>query len=145
MNSRNFSVIVIGAGITGIGAAYYLRANNISYAILERKDDVGGVWNTHRWHGARCDSDFIKYSFSFKPLLSGRCLQDGEQIHRYMRSVAREFSILENIMFNTLVTRAVFDPKEKQWIVHTNQGIFTARFLINGNGYFADQPYVPVF
>src|SRR3989442_87972 len=68
-------VIIIGAGITGIGAGYYLRANNISYTILEAKDDLGGVWNTHRWHGARCDSDFIKYSFSFKPFLSAQCLQ----------------------------------------------------------------------
>src|SRR6266850_2546787 len=145
MNSRNFSVIVIGAGITGIGAAYYLRANNISYAILEGKDDVGGVWNTHRWHGARCDSDFIKYSFSFKPYLSAQCLQGRQQIQQYLRSVAEEFSILENIRFNTRVTRAVFSTREKRWTVHTSQGSFTAQFLINGNGYFSDQPYVPVF
>ncbi len=145
MNSRNFSVIVIGAGITGIGAAYYLHANNISYAVLEGKDDVGGVWNTHRWHGARCDSDFIKYSFSFKPFLSAQCLQGRQQIQQYLRSVAEEFSILENIRFNTRVTRAVFSTREKRWTVHTSQGSFTAQFLINGNGYFSDQPYVPVF
>ena len=66
------TVIIIGAGITGIGAAYYLGANKISYTILERSPDVGGVWFTHRWHGARCDSEFIKYSFSFKPCLIAR-------------------------------------------------------------------------
>ena len=142
--NTNSTVIIIGAGITGIGAAYYLRANNISYTILEGTDDLGGVWNTHRWHGARCDSDFIKYSFSFKPFLSARCLQSREQIHRYLHSVATEFRILENIRFNSLVTKAVFDIKEKHWIVHTNGGIFTSQFLINGNGYFSE-PYVPVF
>jgi monooxygenase len=139
------TVIVIGAGITGIGAAYYLRANEISYTILEAKQDLGGVWNTHRWHGARCDSDFIKYSFSFKPFLSAQCLQGREQIHEYLRCVAKEFSISDNIRFNTRVTKAVFNAREQRWTVHTNQGTVTAQFLINGNGYFSDRPYVPVF
>src|SRR3989449_5347041 len=138
-------VIIIGAGITGIGAGYYLRANDISYTILEAKDNLGGVWNTHRWHGARCDSDFIKYSFSFKPFLSAQCLQSSATIRRYLRAVAKEFSILENIRFNTRVTKAVFSTQAKRWTVHTSRGTFTARFLINGNGYFSDQPYVPAF
>lgn len=143
--SPNFTVIVIGAGITGIGAAYYLGANNISYTILEGQEDLGGVWNTQRWHGARCDSDFIKYSFSFKPFLSAHCLQSREHIHQYLHSVARDFAILGHIRFNTRVSKAVFRIEERQWTVHTNQGVFTARFLINGNGYFSDQPYVPAF
>src|SRR5438034_4181285 len=94
-------VIIIGAGITGIGAAYYLRANGISYTILEGRQDVGGVWNTHRWHGARCDSDFIKYSFSFKPFLSAQCLQGREQIQGYLRSVAEEFSDRKSTRLNS--------------------------------------------
>jgi len=145
MNDSNFTVIVIGAGITGIGAAYYLRSNNIPYAILEAKQDLGGVWNTHRWHGARCDSDFIKYSFSFKPFLSPHCLQSSETIRRYLHSVAEEFSMLNNIHLNTRVTKVVFQVKEQRWTVHTTRGTFTAQFLINGNGYFSDEPYVPAF
>ena len=94
MNERDFSVIIIGAGMTGIGAAYYLRANQIDYAILEAKGDLGGVWNTHRWHGARCDSDFIKYSFSFKPFLSTQCMQGRAQIQDYLRSRERESLVL---------------------------------------------------
>jgi cation diffusion facilitator CzcD-associated flavoprotein CzcO len=141
----NFTVIIIGAGITGIGAAYHLRANGISYVILEGKQDVGGVWNTHRWHGARCDSDFIKYSFSFKPFLSAQCLQGQKQIQEYLRSVAEEFSILENIRFDTWVTKAVFSVERKGWTVHTSRGTYTAQFLVNGNGYFSADPYVPVF
>ena len=144
MNS-NPSVIIIGAGMTGIGAAYYLRANGIPYTILEAKSDLGGVWNTHRWHGARCDSDFIKYSFSFKPYLSAQCLQGREQIHDYLHGVAREFSITENIRFDCRVGKAVFHPAEQRWEIHTNRGVFAAQFLINGNGYFADEPHVPAF
>src|SRR3989454_4521650 len=137
-------VIIIGAGITGIGAGYYLRANNISYTILEAKDDLGGVWNTHRWHGARCDSDFIKYSYSFKPFLSDRCLHGSAQIQAYLRAVAEEYGILEHVRFNTRVIKAVFDTSKHRWLVHTTQDVFTAQFLINGNGYFSDEPYVPV-
>ena len=137
-------VIIIGAGITGLGAAYYLRQNGMSYRILEQNDNVGGIWHTQRWHGARCDSDFIKYSFSFKPFLSDRCLQDRAEIQRYLHSVAAEFGMLERIEFNTRVVKAVFDSAQCKWIVHTTRGIFRARFLINGNGYFSE-PHVPAF
>jgi len=143
--NRDSTVIIIGAGMTGIGAAYYLRANGIPYVILEAKADLGGVWNTHRWHGARCDSDFIKYSFSFRPFLSEQCLQRRETIQAYLRAVAEEFSILEHIRFDCRVTRAVFDAAEKRWTVHTSQGTLRAQFILNGNGYFSDEPHVPAF
>jgi cation diffusion facilitator CzcD-associated flavoprotein CzcO len=141
----NPTVIIVGAGMTGIGAGYYLGKNGITYAILEARGGVGGVWHSHRWHGARCDSDFIKYSFSFKPFLSGQCLQPREKIQAYLRGVAGEFGILEHIRFNTRVTRAVFDPEDERWTVHTDRGTFRAQFLVNGNGYFSDEPYVPAF
>ncbi len=138
------TVIIIGAGITGIGAAYHLGANKIPYIILEARNDLGGVWSTHRWHGARCDSDFVKYSYSFKPLLSPYRLQNREQIHRYLRSVAEEFAIKDHIRFNTRVTKAIFDLEAHRWVIHTTGGVFSAQFLINGNGYFSD-PYIPTF
>jgi len=83
------------------------------------------VWNTHKWHGARCDSDIIKYSFSFKPLLSDTCLLDSDRIQDYLRSVAGEFGIPRNIRFDTRVNKAVFDSRHNRWFVHTNRGIFT--------------------
>ena len=137
-------VIIVGAGITGIGAAYHLRDNNISYMVLEANRDLGGVWYTQRWHGARCDSDFVKYSYSFRPYVSPRCLHSRDEIHGYLRSVAEEFGILDRIRFNTLVTAAEFDSRESRWTVHTNHGSFTAQFLINGNGYFSE-PHMPRF
>jgi monooxygenase len=140
----DYEVIVIGAGITGIGAAYYLRDNAMSYLVLEANKDLGGVWYTQRWHGARCDSDFVKYSYSFRPHVSPRCLHSREEIHGYLRSVADEFEITEHIRFNTLVASAEFESRLQCWIVRTNQGTFTSRFVINGNGYFSE-PHVPHF
>lgn len=138
------TVVVIGAGITGLGAAYYLGANGIPYLMLEANDDVGGIWHTQRWHGARCDSDFVKYSYSFKPFPSSRCLLDRAEIQSYLRSVAEDFGMLEHIRFNTRVTAASFDSTTGHWLVQTPHGSIRARFLINGNGYF-DLPHVPKF
>ena len=138
------TVVVVGAGITGIGSAYYLRDNGIPYVVLEANNDLGGIWYTQRWHGARCDSDFVKYSYSFKPHPSPRCLLDRDEIHRYLRSVAEQFSLLENIRFNTRVISASFDTKTQRWVVETNHGSIRAQFLINGNGYFS-LPHVPDF
>ena len=144
MTSTHATAIIVGAGITGIGAAYYLRDSNISYIVLEANEDLGGVWHTQRWHGARCDSDFVKYSYSFKPYVSPQCLQDREEIQRYLRAVAEEFGIAANIEFNTRVSSAVFDTRAQLWTVYTNHGAFTSQFLINGNGYFSD-PHIPEF
>ena len=139
------TALIVGSGITGIGAAYHLAQHNISYRILEAKPDLGGVWNCQRWHGARCDSDVIKYSFSFKPFLSDQCLHGQADLHAYLRSVAAEFGIERHIHFNTAVTRAAFDTRTKVWRVETPAGVFTANFLFNGNGYFSDRPHVPNF
>src|ERR1051325_3273236 len=124
MNSTDTTAIIIGAGITGIGAAYYLRDAGIPYIVLEANSDLGGVWHTQRWHGARCDTDFIKYSYSFKPHLSPNCLQDRAEIQRYLRSVAEEFAIVDHIRFDTPVTAASFDSRTQRWVVRTNQGTF---------------------
>jgi len=144
--AEDYSVIVVGAGMTGIAAGYYLGMHGIPYTILEAKSDLGGVWNSHRWHGVRCDSDVIKYSFSFKPYLSDDCLQCGANLKGYLRGVAEEFGVLPNIRFNSAVVRAEFDPVAQRWSVHTRgSGVRNARFLVNGNGYYADEPYVPRF
>ena len=145
MTSHNETVaIIIGAGITGIGAAYYLGKSGIPYIVLEANDDVGGIWQTQRWHGARCDSDFVKYSFSFRPFVSQSCLHDRADIQRYLRDVTEEFGIVGHIRFGTRVASASFDSRRQAWVVETDRGTFTSRFLVNGNGYFSD-PHVPQF
>ena len=138
------NVIIIGAEMTGIGAAYYLRAAGISYTILS---EIGSRRRVEHAHAgtAQCDSDFIKYSFSFKPYLSAQCLQERGTIQEYLREVA-EGSASHRTSFSTAgCSRRSSTPVAGRWIVHTSRGSFSARFLINGNGYFSDEPYVPAF
>lgn len=142
--TNHANAIIIGAGITGIGAAYHLGKAGIPYVVLEANDDVGGVWHTQRWHGARCDSDFVKYSFSFRPHVSEQCLHSRAEIQRYLRSVVEEFGILDRIRFGARVVSAAFDSARQLWTVRTGRETFTARFLVNGNGYFS-APHVPRF
>jgi cation diffusion facilitator CzcD-associated flavoprotein CzcO len=137
-------VVIVGAGVTGIGAAYYLGANGISHVILEAAGDLGGIWRTHRWHGSRCDSHFVQYAYSFKPFASDRSLLPSDEIHRYLRSVVEQFGIVQSIRFGTRVEKAVFDRAAGQWRVYTSQGVFVSRFLLNANGYFSE-PHVPAF
>lgn len=136
-------VIIVGAGMTGLAAAYHMARAGFSYTILEAAADLGGVWRAHRWHGARCDSDFVKYSFAFRPHLSDSCLQPREKIHAYLGGVADEFGIRRHIRFGTRVLKAAFDTQHRLWTVTTNAGEVGAPFLVNGNGYFADEPYIP--
>lgn len=138
-------VTIVGAGITGIGAAYYLSRRNIPYVILEARNDLGGVWNTQRWHGARCDSDIVKYSFSFNPVISDRSLHPRAEIQEYLRQTAIRFGILPHIRFGTRVLRAAFDSNARCWRIDTDRGSCTSQFLLNGNGYMSEAPYVPDF
>ena len=144
MTNNHATAIIIGAGITGIGAAYHLGRSGIPYIVLEAGDDVGGVWHTQRWHGARCDSDFVKYSYSFRPHVSAHCLHSRAEIHRYLRNVAEEFGIVERVRFGARVISAAFDSRRQLWTVETERGTFTAQFIVNGNGYFSE-PHVPQF
>lgn len=144
MRTAAARVLIIGGGVTGIGTACYLGAHGIPYLILEATGSLGGVWARHRWHGARCDSSFIKYSFSFRPYLSRQRLQGSDRICAYLNDVAAEFGILPHIRFNALVEKARFDEHSKLWTVQTSRGTFAAPFLVNGNGYW-DKPYVPAF
>lgn len=139
------TVTIIGAGITGLGAAYYCRKHGIPFVVLEANADVGGVWNSQRWHGARCDSDIIKYSFSFRPWLSDESLRGRADIHAYLRSVATEFHLMERIRFSTTVTRAEFDSGDRTWHITTSRGTYRSRYLLNGNGYMSCSPHVPAF
>jgi cation diffusion facilitator CzcD-associated flavoprotein CzcO len=138
-------VTIIGAGITGIAASYYLSKNNIKHLIIEKRDEVGGIWSSQNWPGIRCDSDIIKYSYTFKPFLSKQCLASGETISNYLHATSKELEIHDKILFGVKVEKAAFDTKEKIWRVHTNKGCFKSKFLINANGYFSDKPHSPNF
>jgi monooxygenase len=144
-NSNEKTVIIVGAGLTGIASSYYLSRAGIDHLLIEKKDDLGGIWSSLSWPGIRCDTEIINYSYSFKPYKSRQCLVSGESISNYLHAVAEEFGILDKILFSTKVLRASFHTNENKWHVYTNQGIYKSRFLVNANGYFSDIPHVPQY
>lgn len=137
------TVLIVGAGLTGIGVAYYLSKRHISYLVLEKANRVGGIWGSQRWPGIRCDTDIIKYSYSFKPFISERTLVPGRRIAEYLHEAADDSGLSRNVVFGAAVEKAEFCTKSARWYVHTGAGVFEARFLVNANGYFQDSPHVP--
>ena len=142
---KAFSVIVVGAGVTGVAVSRYLSANAIDHLVLERAHGVGGIWRTERWPGVRCDTEIISYSYSFNPMIADVPLLSGAAILGYLQDVAESCGITANILFGVTVTKATFDNDQAQWLVETTRGTFAAKFLVNANGYFADAPYIPAF
>jgi monooxygenase len=136
-------VIVVGAGLAGIAVSYYLTRNNIDHLILEKSSRVGGIWSSLSWPGIRCDTEILNYSYSFRPFLSQQLMVPGEVISAYLKETSDELGITDKVMFDTCVNKAVYSSETGNWRVFTNNGVFEARFLINANGYFTANPYVP--
>jgi len=145
MNETKQTVIIVGAGLAGICAACYLAKHGIPYLVVEKSARIGGVWSALDFPGIRCDTEILNYSYSFNPLLASTNLVSGEAISRYLQSTADKFGITDNIRFDTRVTAADYSSEDYHWRLTTNRGRFRARFLINSNGYFEDQPYLPRF
>ena len=139
------TVIIVGAGLAGICASYYLSKNGIPNLILEKSTEAGGIWSSLNWPGIRCDTEILNYSYSFKPFLSENSLVPGSEISGYLKATADQFGITGKIRFDTRVTGAGFSTVTNSWTVQTNRGRFRSKFLINANGYFSDQPHVPEF
>src|SRR5207237_8899987 len=103
-----FDVLVVGAGISGIGAAYHLQKScpGRTFAILEARDDIGGTWDLFRYPGIRSDSDMYTLGYSFKPWTSQKAIADGGSIVEYLPETARENGIDRHIRFHHRVPRA---------------------------------------
>ena len=106
--TEHFDVLIVGAGLSGIGAAHHLqrRCPRKSYAILEGRDAIGGTWDLFRYPGIRSDSDMYTMGYSFRPWTNPKAIADGDSILNYVRDTAREAGIDRHIRFNTWVTRA---------------------------------------
>jgi monooxygenase len=151
---EHFDVLIVGAGLSGIGAAYHLqsRCPDKSFAILEARGAIGGTWDLFRYPGIRSDSDMYTLGYSFKPWASDRSIADGPSILRYIRETAREHGIDAKIRFHHRVLRARWDSHEQRWTVeaeHTETGAaatFTCAFLFMCSGYYRyDEGYTPKF
>jgi cation diffusion facilitator CzcD-associated flavoprotein CzcO len=145
-------VLIVGAGISGIGAAYRIHEKNpqLSYTVLERRQRIGGTWDLFRYPGIRSDSDIFTLSFPYEPWTRPENVADGADIRQYLTETARKYGIDEHIEFDTHVLSAHWDPSTDTWSVHTEQNgapkTYRGRFLFFGTGYYNyDEPYTPEF
>ena len=143
-------VLIIGAGISGIGAAYRVTERNpgLRYTILERRSRIGGTWDLFRYPGIRSDSDIFTLSFPWEPWTRQENVADGQYIRQYLEDTARKHGIDRHIRFDTHVTSVEWDSSTDTWTVRAVQDgqerIFRARFLFCGTGYYSyDAPYRP--
>jgi monooxygenase len=136
--SKHVDVLIVGAGISGIDAAYRLktRCRNKSWLILEARERVGGTWDLFRYPGVRSDSDMFTLSFPFRPWRSDLAMVGGEAIRDYVEETAREFGILDKIRFGERVTRAGWSSADARWSVETDHERYTSRFLYLASGYY---------
>ncbi len=150
-NDAEYSdVLIIGAGISGIGAAYRIHEKNpdLSYTVLERRQRIGGTWDLFRYPGIRSDSDIFTLSFPYEPWTRPENIADGADIRAYLTETARKHGIDSHIRFNTRVVSADWDSTTDTWTVHTEQDgvhkLYRSNFLFFGTGYYNyDQPYTP--
>ena len=138
-------VIIIGAGIAGITTAYYLQKNfpNITYKIIESRNDIGGTWDQMRFPGVRADNDMYTYGFSFNPW-QGSIIGKGQEIKTYINDTAEKFNVKENILFNTQVLSSSW--KDNKWTTKTNSKNFTSQYVICCTGSRdRKNPHLPKF
>lgn len=150
--SRKPSVLIIGSGFGGIGAAIELtRSGFPDVTILEKSSDVGGVWRENTYPGAACDVPSPLYSYSYEPHVWPRRYSGGGEIHDYIRKTASKYGITPLIRFNTEVTEAEFDAGLGKWLVHTSAGdLIESDILISAVGVlsrpaFPDIPGIETF
>ena len=138
MSSTDFDVLIVGAGLSGIGAAVHLQQNcpNETYAILEGRDAIGGTWDLFRYPGIRSDSDMYTLGYRFKPWKSAKAIADGPSIRSYIRETATEHGINQHIRFGHKVQVAAWDSETARWTVTTPKGTLTCRFLYMCSGYY---------
>jgi cation diffusion facilitator CzcD-associated flavoprotein CzcO len=151
---EHVDVLVVGAGISGIGAAYHLQHEcpGKSFAILEAREAIGGTWDLFRYPGIRSDSDMYTLGFPFRPWDSDVSIADGPSILRYLRDTVSEYGIDRKIRFNQRVERAIWSSADDRWTVEalrTDTGervLLTCGFLFMCTGYYRyDQGFTPDF
>ncbi|KAI0886999.1 FAD/NAD(P)-binding domain-containing protein [Annulohypoxylon maeteangense] len=142
-SSTDFDVIIVGAGISGINAAYYLTTQvpGASYAILDGRTRLGGTWDLFRYPGIRSDSDMVTFGFSWNPWDRAERLASGENIRAYLQKSAETYGIDKNIHFNRKVLSADWGSKSKSWTLATTSSegkalTYRAKFILIGTGYY---------
>lgn len=143
MPPQHVDVLIVGAGLSGICAAYYLqtRCPTKRYIILEGREGMGGTWDLFRYPGIRSDSDMYTLGYSFRPWTEGKAIADGPAILKYIRETAAEYGIDRQIRFGHRVRRASWSSAEAAWTVEASGPdgqpvVFTCNFLYTCSGYY---------
>ena len=144
MITEHFDVVIVGAGLSGVGAAYHLKTEcpTKTYAILEGREAIGGTWDLFRYPGVRSDSDMHTLGYRFKPWTEAKAIADGPNILNYVRETAAENDIERHIRFRHHVKRAEWSSEDAAWTVEAERGTdgarvrFTCNFLLMCSGYY---------
>lgn len=154
MAMEHVDVLIIGAGLSGIGAAYHLQQNcpNKSYLILEAREAMGGTWDLFRYPGIRSDSDMHTLGYNFKPWRAAKAIADGPDILEYIHETARENNIEGKIRYKHRVSSASWSSDKAQWLIEVQQEggdpalRISCNFLLMCSGYYSyQQGYTPHF
>ena len=150
--AEHVDVVVVGAGISGVGAGYHLqtRCPDRSYVILEARAAMGGTWDLFRYPGVRSDSDMHTLGFSFHPWTQAKAIADGPSIRQYVHDTAHAYGIDQRIRFGTRVLGASWSTPDARWTVETMTAdgpkTYTCDFLSMCSGYYAyDKGHTPTF
>jgi len=147
-----FDVVIVGAGLSGIGAAYRLQTEcpGKSYVILESREAMGGTWDLFRYPGIRSDSDMHTLGYNFKPWREAKAIADGESILNYIQETALENNISQQIRYRHAVKKASWSSNDRAWTLEIDSSgeviNLKCNFLIMCSGYYRyDQGYTPKF
>jgi len=149
--TENFDVLIVGAGISGVGAAYHLthQRPGTSFVVLEALDNFGGTWWTHRYPGIRSDSDLYTFGYRFKPW-TGTPIATAEEILKYMGEVIDENDLGRHIRYGHRIDSAAWSTEDNRWTIEATRADtgetqrFTANFLWMCQGYYRhSEGYTP--
>ena len=154
MSGEHINVLIVGAGLSGVGAAHHLQENHSgrSYVILEARESIGGTWDLFRYPGVRSDSDMFTLGYRFRPWTEAKAIADGPSILSYVRDTASEAGIDSHIRLGRRVISADWSSERALWTVRaectdTGETVeLTADFVILCTGYYRyEEGYTPSF
>ena len=147
-------IIIIGAGLSGIGAACHLERKNKhkSYRILEAREELGGTWSLFKYPGIRSDSDMYTFGYSFKTWDDDKSFADAPSILRYLNQASEEFNVKDKIVYHQKVISYNFDTEDNLWTLKVinpttqEESYYSSQFIFNASGYYNyDHGYTPEF